>query len=51
MDWIIGALKLKILIHWLIIYIIVNVIEFIVMKVVFKWMFSSSKDEAKTTTK
>ena len=43
LDWLVSLLKLKILFHWLIIYIIVNILEYLVIHLVLKWFFHKDK--------
>jgi hypothetical protein len=45
LDSLVGLLRIKLILHWLIIYIVVNIIEFIVMKLIFGWMFGPKEQE------
>jgi len=44
LDSLAGLLRLKLWLHWLLIYIIVNIVEFIVMKVFWKSLFPDKSD-------
>jgi hypothetical protein len=44
MDWLIRVLKIKLILYWITVYIVVQIFEFLVTKFIFKWMFGS-KDE------
>ena len=45
LDWLVAALKLKVILWWIVAYIVMNLIEFFVMKLIFSWMFGPKEEK------
>jgi hypothetical protein len=44
LDFLFGWLKLKTILYWVVVYIFVNILEYIVIHMVLKWMFGTKEE-------